>query len=390
MLRRYIYDFKIILIFLFNIITVLHSRLKLGFFSTMKIPVSLNSCWIAKRDFKPLKLKLYISLCIFSIITMCYFGHINHESYKYTCGSDFGYPHLKLKKLDSIPLQPVNNHPYSYIHLAESTCKEITEIYLLTVVKSATKNFQKRHGIRQTWGYDSNSGNRKMIFIMAFSEETQKQVDSEANLYKDIVQENFQDGYWSNTLKMEMAFNWITKFCRNARYVVFVDDDIYVNFPNTLNYLRSVDEKKVENLYSGLVVDEPFPTRDYFNKHYVSRQDYPFDCFPPYIPSGTVFFSKAVIQKLQKAMPYIPRFHEDDVYLAMIAQKVGVTPSKINFLIRLKDRRTDIKFIPCLISDHGYSTIESFQSAYSVTHSKNLTVELIMDVCMQGDTSKDL
>lgn len=315
---------------------------------------------------------------------------MKHASNNYTCGSDFGYPHLKFENLESISLQPVNKHPYSYIHLAEKICKGIPEIYLLTVVKSATKNFKKRHGIRHSWGHDSNSGNRKMIFIMAFSEGTQKQVDAEANLYKDIVQENFKDGYWSNTLKMEMAFNWITKFCRNARYVVFVDDDMYVNFPNTLNYLRSVDEKKIDNLYSGLVVDEPFPTRDYFNKHYVSRQAYPLDCFPPYIPSGTVFFSKAAVQKLQKAMPYIPRFHEDDVYLAMVAQKVGVTPSKINFLIRLKDSRTDLKFIPCLISDHGYSTIESFQSAYSVTHSKNLTVDLIMDVCTQGDTSRDL
>lgn len=257
-------------------------------FSTMKILVSLNSCWVAKRNIKP----LYISLCIFSIITLCYYGYMKHASNNYTCGSDFGYPHLKFENLESISLQPVNKHPYSYIHLAESICKGIPEIYLLTVVKSATKNFQKRHGIRHSWGHDSNSGNRKMIFIMAFSEGTQKQVDAEANLYKDIVQENFKDGYWSNTLKMEMAFNWITKFCRNARYVVFVDDDMYVNFPNTLNYLRSVDEKKIDKLYSGLVVDEPFPTRDYFNKHYVSRQAYPLDCFPPYIRQGLFSLAK--------------------------------------------------------------------------------------------------
>lgn len=59
-------------------------------------------------------------------------------------------------------------------------------------------------------------------------------------------------------LKMEMVFNWIIKFCRNVRYVVFVDDDMYVNFLNILNYLCLVDEKKIDNFYSGFVVDELF------------------------------------------------------------------------------------------------------------------------------------
>lgn len=57
---------------------------------------------------------------------------------------------------------------------------------------------------------------------------------------------------------MEMVFNWIIKFCRNVRYVVFVDDDMYVNFLNILNYLCLVDEKEIDNFYSGFVVDELF------------------------------------------------------------------------------------------------------------------------------------
>lgn len=59
-------------------------------------------------------------------------------------------------------------------------------------------------------------------------------------------------------LKMEMVFNWIIIFCRNVRYIVFVDDDMYVNFLNILNYLCLVDEKKIDNFYSGFVVDELF------------------------------------------------------------------------------------------------------------------------------------
>ena len=314
---------------------------------------------------------------------------MSRRSYVYTCGSDFGYSKLKFDNLDNITDTPVNSHPYSHTILPESVCDGFTEIYLLTVVKSAAGNFHKRHGIRQTWGQDSNSGNRKMIFILAYNEEIQHRVQAEAQQYNDIVQENFLDNYWSNALKMEMAFTWITNFCKNARYAAFVDDDMYVNVPNALNYLRSIDEKKIENLYSGLLVEKPFPTRDYFNKHYVSRQKYPFNCFPPYIPTGSVFFSKAVIHKIQKVIPYIPRFHEDDVYIGFVIQKLGITPSKINFLIRLGDK-SNMKFVPCLISDHGYTTLEMFQSAHALTHSKKLSVELILDVCTQNDAIKEL
>lgn len=333
---------------------------------------------------------LYFSLLIFCIISVCYFGYMVHQSNKYTCANEFGYTQYKFDNLDNITLSPVNIHHHQLQLVAESTCKAIPEIYLLTVVKSTTKNFNKRNCIRQTWGRDSNSGNRKVIFILGYNEEDQERVKSESEKFNDIVQENFQDGYWSNTLKMEMAFNWIIKYCSNARYSVFVDDDMYLNVPNALKYLHSVDESKMENLYSGLVVEEPFPTRDYFNKHYISRQDYPFDCFPPYIPSGTVFFNKAVIQKMQKLIPYIPHFREDDVYLGMVAQKAGVIPSKLNFLIGLGDSRSDLKYLPCLISDHGYTTIEMFKSAYTETHSKNLSVEAIMEVCILNNKVKDL
>ncbi|XP_061177750.1 beta-1,3-galactosyltransferase brn-like [Saccostrea echinata] len=334
--------------------------------------------------------RLFLSLSVFCIISVCYFGHMVYESYIYTCSKDYGYSKYKFDNLDNITISPINIHPYKFKLLAESLCNTIPEVYLLAVVKSATKNSYKRHCIRQTWGRESNSGNRRLVFILGYNEEDQTQVESESRQFNDIIQENFQDGYWSNTYKMEMAFNWITKYCSNAKYAVFVDDDMYLNMPNTLKYLHSVDERKVENLYSGLVVEKPFPTRDYFNKHYISRQDYPLDCFPPYIPSGTVFFSKAVIRKIQKLMPYIPHFREDDVYLGMVAQKSGVTPSKINFLIGLGDDRSDLKFLPCLISDHGYTTLEMFQSAYNETHSKNLTVEKIMEVCIHSSKVKEL
>ena len=82
---------------------------------------------------------------------------MSRRSYAYACGSDFGYSRLKFDNLDNIKDTPVNSHPYSHTILPKSVCDGFTEIYILTVVKSAAWNFHKKHGIRQTWGQDSNS-----------------------------------------------------------------------------------------------------------------------------------------------------------------------------------------------------------------------------------------
>lgn len=289
----------------------------------------------------------------------------------YKCGRDFEYPpsSWQFDDLDNILLQPVNSHPYSFTILADSICNNFSEIYLLTLVKSATNNFIKRHAIRQTWGRKSYYGNWKLIFLLGYNEETQDQVVSESNLHGDIIQENFLDHYWNNSLKMEMAFTWIMKYCSNAKYSLFVDDDMFLNIPNALKYLHSVEEEKIQDLYSGYVHEQPRPVRFHFHKHYVSTQQYPFHCYPPFLSGCIIFLSQTVIKKIQKVMPYIARYHMDDVYIGIIAQKLGIIPTKLNDFIGIIHVGPRGRSFPCLIAEHGYTTVEMFQSALYASYS---------------------
>ncbi|XP_062621205.1 beta-1,3-galactosyltransferase brn-like [Saccostrea cucullata] len=326
---------------------------------------------------------LCVGLVIF-IVTKCF--SVRNNEIIFGCETDFGYTPYKFKNLNNISIDPLNVHPFRYKFVANTVCEKNEDIYLLTLVKSATHNYKNRLYIRQTWGKEAKSENRRLVFILGYSEVQQASIEYENQVFKDIIQEDFQDNYWSNTYKMEMAFSWITKYCNSAKYVLFVDDDMFVNMENSLKYLSSVDSSNVEYLYSGYLVEKPFPTRDYTNKHYVSWEDYPFDCFPPYIPSGTVFFNKAAINTFQKVIPYIPHFREDDVYLGIVAQKVGIVPSDISFLIRLGDGKPHTKFIPCFISDHGYSNADFFQEAYRELQTNTISIDYIMKVCVNDIT----
>lgn len=76
-------------------------------------------------------------------------------------------------------------------------------------------------------------------------------------------------------------------------------------------------------------------------------------------------------------MPFIPRFRVDDVYIGIITQKLGIVPKKLNALIGKTHIGPNGRLFPCLISDHGYTTMEMFQSAFDSSYSYCDTVEVI-------------
>ena len=65
------------------------------------------------------------------------------------------------------------------------------------------------------------------------------QIQEEATKYKDIVQGDFLDTYFNNTLKTMMGLRWAAEQCPTARFYFFVDDDYYVSTRNVLRFLRN-------------------------------------------------------------------------------------------------------------------------------------------------------
>ena len=58
-------------------------------------------------------------------------------------------------------------------------------------------------------------------------------------------------------IKIKMALLWILKFCSQAKYIALVDDDMYVNIPNTIGFIKRAEKDKY--LYSGFLIDKPRP-----------------------------------------------------------------------------------------------------------------------------------
>ena len=122
--------------------------------------------------------------------------------------------------------KPINNNVnehrlnYTYIYKAEQTCATQKPPFLLILIKSKVTNFANREAIRNSWAQFDNFGLLRRVFLVGLptaSDNTDyvitNKINAENEKYNDIVQQNFQDAYYNNTVKTFMGIKWVVEFC---------------------------------------------------------------------------------------------------------------------------------------------------------------------------------
>lgn len=200
---------------------------------------------------QPAKRKLKIALlCTLLLWVLYYFGVFYHplERDFYT---DFHYPYdgdleslvMQLKHNQTPTIPKINDYNFYYYKSCATKCKNVAELRLVYIVKSAPKNFERRSAIRSSWGFQRRFSDveiRTVFLVGLHQNEAQVQVslNQESQQYNDIVQANYTDSYFNNTFKTMSGFEWVVKYCPNARFYVFIDDDYYISTKNILRFIR--------------------------------------------------------------------------------------------------------------------------------------------------------
>lgn len=70
----------------------------------------------------------------------------------------------------------------------------------------------------------------------------ERRIEEENKQYGDVVQYDFIDEYYNNTIKTLNAIKWASTHCNNSRFYLFSDDDMYISIKNVLRYLRNPTE----------------------------------------------------------------------------------------------------------------------------------------------------
>lgn len=200
------------------------------------------------------RIKLVYVLYFFGILALLeFFGAFVHF-FEVTYDENFVYPYEgnihefvnALRRNEKPEVEPINEYKYSFVLKQPQKCKQDADhtLRVVYIIKSAIENFDRRTAIRNSWGIEKRFFDvpAKTIFVVGMhpnNEEIAAKLKLEATIHKDIVQADFIDSYYNNTVKTMMSFKWLVKYCPNSKFYMFVDDDMYVSVKNVATFIRN-------------------------------------------------------------------------------------------------------------------------------------------------------
>ncbi|KAK3593697.1 hypothetical protein CHS0354_013593 [Potamilus streckersoni] len=219
-----------------------------------------------------------------------------------------------------------------YVLNNDKICAGVSNNFtFIVMVHTATDHFYRRSVIRETWANKNllmNHGIR-VVFLLGRPEDGQKvqaAIKYESDLHGDIVQGDFIDTYHNLTHKGVLGYRWITEFCLQAKFVIKVDDDIFVNiFKLLLDVSQTYkDDKRKLRCYVRDKGTSPIQRKT--GKWRVDDWEFRnMTTFPvTYCNGFFVILTTDIIKELYEASKETPFFWIDDVYIfGLLPARVG-------------------------------------------------------------------
>ena len=233
--------------------------------------------------------------------------------------------------------------------ITKSAC--VRYYFLLILVSSAPANFERRNLIRQTWGADNNTTPQWKTYFLLGQTTNQTHSDllqTENNIYDDIIRADYYEHYWNQSLKIQMAFEWAARYC-NFLFLLKTDDDVLVNTKDLIKFLQRKTTPK-RGLFMGRLHHNPKVRRE--GKWNVSCEEYNHTHYPDFCSGAGFVMSYDVIECLVPLFDVMKPYRMDDVYVGMLANKSGVTAVDHSGFYMPIDNYDDCIFLPKTLVQH--------------------------------------
>ena len=211
---------------------------------------------------------------------------------------------------------------------------------LLILVSSAPANFERRYLIRQTWGADNNIAPQWKTYFLLGQTRDQTHSDllkKENSIYGDMIRADYYEHYWNQTFKIQMAFEWAARYCKFS-YLLKADDDVFVNSKRLLDVFK-LKTTPTKGLYMGKLQHNPFVQRK--GKWRVSYEEYSGTHYPDFCSGGGFVMSYDVVESVVPLFDVIKPYRMDDVYVGMLAEKLGVRAVNHAGFVVIRGSRVD-------------------------------------------------
>jgi hypothetical protein len=221
-----------------------------------KILRVISNMFLRKLNMKPMsrvRLKLLVLLPpLLLILNYCgVFTHLFEKDYftefTYPLEGDIQHYVEQLKGGGLSEQAPINVYNYTFLMDCHEKChngQQFLDVRLVYIVKSDMSHFEHREAIRQSWGFEKRFSDVpiRCVFMLGVNPANmtlQALIVKEQEKHGDIVQADFLDTYYNNTIKTMMGIKWARTYCPSSKFYFFSDDDMYISTKNVLRFIRN-------------------------------------------------------------------------------------------------------------------------------------------------------
>ena len=244
---------------------------------------------------------------------------------------------------------------------------------ILVYVHSAAYNFKKRLALRRTWANVTLFGSYglKVAFFLGKSiPQNEKLLRRENEKYHDIIQGDFVESYRNLTYKAVFALSWMRKNCKQIKWIIKADDDMFLDMYAFLNYFQVVKSNASLSMLGfcktkmsdRLIYRESNQSCD--SKWCISDDYFPgLTHYPPHCLGSLTFITGDLLEHLYQATFKVQFFWVDDIYLTgMLMQEiakgtVATVPGLLDvygyYCLRRLGKKEKTPFMACKIPPGG-------------------------------------
>lgn len=298
------------------------------------------------------------------------------------------------------------------LHACQSNTVEV-----LLIVASAVSNLDARTAVRDSW-LPYLPSTYHLIFFLGSTEIAilQGQINEESRKFQDIFQDpRFIDSYYNLTFKSLALLQWTNKFCSSAKYLLKIDDDMYLNIQkfhdlttcitharnniyvskgttgnnmettgynepsncsqvkpyNLINYYINSESHEYESyFFGGYLYVNVKADRNPNSKWYLHPKVYSATILPPFLSGTAYILTTNLIQHLLYACKYEPIIPLEDVYISGLLGSKGLKLklSHVEGWSRFRPRWNTLCLFHDLLTAHGLSPSELLSITSSVSN----------------------
>lgn len=219
-----------------------------------------------------------------------------------------------------------------------NVCDE--EILLLILVHSLPRNHAQRDAARGAYGKNLTQildRNVKVVFFCpgtSPSKVVNDQIYTESLRYNDLVHSKIADSmqtFRPSSKTMLSEFNWVKTYCSSAKFILFANDEQFINLEGIVARMKRQENKDLSNFYLGRVKKGAKPNRLRNEWDFVPESAFPGEVYPNYCIAGAgMILSSAFIQSVyDPAVSFISEvkaFPISDVMLGIVASRLKKAP----------------------------------------------------------------